>query len=71
MISNNHGVHELPHKLPNDLRLKKNQENLKTYDNYKLVPSLPDKMKVILILNKSSWKIDIKLFPYGAISHEN
>lgn len=35
------------------LKIKKNQENLKTYDNYKLVPSLPDKMKVILILDKN------------------
>ena len=47
-------------------------EQLKTYDLTKLgdisisdslVCSVPSKMRTLLILAKSSWKIDIKLFP--------
>ena len=55
----------LPHVLPKDLGswdLRKNQENLKTCENYKLVPSLPAKMIFVSILNFSRM---------GAISHEN
>ena len=29
IISNKHGIYELPNELPNDLRLGKDQENLK------------------------------------------
>ena len=29
IISNNHGIHELPHELPSNLRRKENQEDLK------------------------------------------
>ena len=39
--------------------------------NVSLVPSLPVKMKVLLILGENSGKIEIRLFPLGAISHEN
>ena len=39
IISNKHGIYELPHELPNDLRLRKYQEDLKTLYNYSLVPS--------------------------------
>ena len=28
-MSNKHGIYKLPHKFPKDLRLKKDQENLK------------------------------------------
>ena len=34
-------------------------------------PSLPAKMKVLLILAENSWKTEIKLFLLCAISHEN
>ena len=39
IISNKHGIYELPHELPNNLRLRKYQEDLKTSHNYSLVPS--------------------------------
>ena len=29
VISNKHGIYELPHELPNDLELRKYQEDLK------------------------------------------
>ena len=40
----------------------KYQENLQTLWNYSLVLSLPPKMKILWILTKNSWKIDIELF---------
>ena len=51
IISNKHGLY----KLPNDLRLKilgnyKRSGKSKTSSNYSLVPSLPPKIKVLLIL---------------------
>ena len=64
VISNKHGIYELSHKLPNNLRLKIRW-------NYKLVPSLPPKMKTLSITAKNSWKTEIELFPQSAISHEN
>ena len=48
IISNKHSIYGLPNKLPNDLRLRKNQENLKISSNDIFVPSLPAKMKVFL-----------------------
>ena len=48
IISNKHGIYELPNKLPNDLRLRKNQENLRVSQNDSFVPSLPAKMKIFL-----------------------
>ena len=61
IISNKHGIYELPHELPNDLRLtnlgsqeiRKVQENLKTSKSYNLVPSPPSKIKFLLILAKN------------------
>ena len=47
VISNKHGIYELSHKLPNNLRLKIRW-------NYKLVPSLPPKMKTLSITAKNS-----------------
>ena len=47
VISNKHGIYELSHKLPNNLRLKIRW-------NYKLVPSLPPKMKALSITAKNS-----------------
>ena len=35
------------------------------------MPSPPAKMKVLLILEESSSKTEIKLFPLCTISHEN
>ena len=48
IITYKHGIYELPQELPNDLRL----ENMKI-----------SKMKILSILAKNSWKIEIKLFP--------
>ena len=53
IITYKHGTYELPHELPNDLRLK----------NDRLVPSLPAKMEILLILPKIVRKIAIKLSP--------
>ena len=66
IITYKHGIYELPHELPNDLRLKeirKYQESLKNSYNDSLVPSLPAKMKILLILAKISSKTEITFFP--------
>ena len=52
IITNKHGIYELPYELPKNVRLRNYQENLKTSKNYSLVPSLPLKMKVLSILAK-------------------
>ena len=49
----------------------KNDKNNKISYNYKPVLSLPAKMNIFSILAKNSRKLDIELFPYYAISHEN
>ena len=71
IISNKHGIYEFPHELPNDLRLRKAQENLRTSLKYNRVTSLPPKIKILLILAKDCSKIEIKTFPYFVNSHEN
>ena len=43
----------------------------KTLEIRKYVPSLPAKMKVLLILAENSCKTEIKPFPPCAISHES
>ena len=58
IISYKHGVYELPHELPNDLKLmtlenRKDQENLETSSNYNLVTSLPSKLKMFLLFVKN------------------
>ena len=35
------------------------------------MPSVSAKMKILSVLFKNYWKIDIEFFPYGSISHEN
>ena len=67
IISNKHGIYELPHELSKDLRLRilgnsEYQENLKTSFNYSLVPSLTPKMKILSILAKNCGKIEIEIF---------
>ena len=62
IISNNHGLYELPHELRTapDLgsqEIRKYQENPKTLWNDSVVPSLTVKIKILLI------KTEIKLFP--------
>ena len=54
-ISNKYGIYELPHELPNDLRLLEisNQENLEISQNYCLVFSLLLKTKILSILSKN------------------
>ena len=54
IISNKLGTYELPHELPNDLRLRKYQEDLKTSYNYSLVLSPAPKIKILSILAKNS-----------------
>ena len=76
VISDKHGQYELPDKLPNDLRLRilGKQEilgNGLTLQNESAVGSLFPHMNILLILEENSWKIEIKLFPLCAISHQN
>ena len=63
IITYKHGIYELPHELPNDLRLRilgnikkvlKPQESLQTLKSDSLVPSLSAKNKILLILAKTS-----------------
>ena len=66
IISNKHGMYELPNELPNDLRLEqksleirklgKIRKFLKKSWNYNLVPSLPPKKKILSIIAKDSLK---------------
>ena len=51
-----HGMYELPHELPNDLRLRKLGNIWKVSNSIEdsLVPSLPAKMKVSLIQEENS-----------------
>ena len=77
IISYKHGIYELSHELPNDLRLRKLRD-LRKLGNFKKVPKLhriiaqcpvppQKKMKALPILAENSWKTDIKLFPLSAI----
>ena len=66
---------KLPHELPNDFRLRtlekiRKYQDLKTLQNYGLVLSVAPKIKILSILAKNSWKIEIELFPLGAISQK-
>ena len=67
IITYKYGICELPHKFPNDLRLK----IVSTSKNDSPVPSLLANMEVLLILEENSSKIEIKLFQLCATSHEN
>ena len=53
IITYMHSIYELPHEV-RLTKLRKNQESLKTSQNTSLVPSLPVKMKILLILAKNS-----------------
>ena len=64
IISNKHGTCELPHELPNDLRLRilRNYEISEKFQKFiELVPSFASKIKILLILANSSWKSGVKL----------
>ena len=59
IITSKYSIYELPHKLPNDLRLrvlgnKEKSGKSQNFINDSLVDSLPAKMKVLLILAKNS-----------------
>ena len=54
IITYKHGIYVLRHELPNDVRLRKYQGSLNTSKNDSLVPSLSAKIKILLILAKSS-----------------
>ena len=56
IISNKHGIYELPHELPNHFILRKDQENLKTSYKYNLVPSLS--LKFFPVLRYFTWKLE-------------
>ena len=56
IISNRHGIYELPHELPNDFKLRKRPENLKISQDYSLVPSLPAKTNVVFDRSKKLLK---------------
>ena len=66
IISNKHGICELPQQLPNDFRLttsvnweiRRGSENMKTLS---LVLYLAAKIKILSILAKNSSKIEIEL----------
>ena len=49
IITDKHGIYELPHELPNDLRLKISGRVKISY-NDRPAPSPPAEMKVLLIL---------------------
>ena len=50
IITYKYGIYELPHELPNDLRLRINKRLIKLDKNDILVPSLPAQIKALLIL---------------------
>ena len=61
ILSNKHGIYELPHELPNDLRLtikeiRECQEDLKTLLHCSLMPSLTPKITILSTLPKNCWK---------------
>ena len=82
IISYKHGIYELSHELPKNLRLRKLRD-LRKLGNIRKVPKLhriiaqcpvppqKKKMKALPILAENSWKTDIKLFLLSAISHAN
>ena len=63
VIISNKLVHKLS-QLPNDLRLRKVENNVNTSWKFNLVPSLLPQTKILLMLAKDSLKIEIELFPY-------
>ena len=54
IITYKHGIYELPHELPKDIRVRKYLEIVKTSLNDSLVPSPRVKMNVFLKLVKNS-----------------
>ena len=65
-------IHNDKHKSKfSSLQIRKYQEDLKTSQNCSLVPSLAPKINIFSILAKESGKIEIELFPQGAISQKN
>ena len=64
IITYKHGIHELSHELPNNLRL------IRKVSKLHIMIASPAKTKILLILAKNSRKIMIKLFPWCAPSHE-
>ena len=61
IISNKHGIKELPQEFPNSLSLEsqeiwKDQENLKTSWNYNLVPIPSPKIKIFVNTSKKMLK---------------
>ena len=53
IITYKHGIYKFPHNLPNEL----------TSQNDSPAPSLPAKLKILLMQAKNYWKTEIKLFP--------
>ena len=63
IISNKHGIYQLPYELPKELGIRTHQGNVKTFWNYSLLSSLSPEIKILSIIAKSFWKIEIELFP--------
>ena len=65
ILSNKHGIYELPHELPNDLRLKKLGKIKNISKRHRIIACcsvLLPKIKILSILAKISRKIEIELF---------
>ena len=77
IISNEHGIYELPQELPNELKLRKDLRKLgkirKISKAHRIKPSAQSSLqnKTLLTLVQNCWKIEIKTFPHFATSHEN
>ena len=66
IITYKHGMFELPHELPNDIRLRKLGNTRKVpqlHENNSLVPIPHAKIQILLVLAKNSREIAIKQFP--------
>ena len=70
VITYKHGIYDLTHELPNDLRLRilgiceiaAKCLNFIEWGVITLVCSLSAKMEILSILAKDFWKIEIKIF---------
>ena len=77
IITYKHGIYELSHELPNNLRLGKLGDIRKVPKLHRMIaqspaPSpLPAKINALLLLAKKSRRIAIKSLSWRAPSHEN
>ena len=64
IISNKHGIYELPHELPNDLRVSKLGKIRKISKRHRIITYCPvfPLNWIFLIIAENCWKIEIKIF---------